>query len=49
MLSDIDFVSENASSRIMNLDKLSNITFNFKDQIIAKSRHNDTEIEVLSP
>nr|WP_307906909.1 hypothetical protein [Mycoplasmopsis bovis] len=33
----------------MNLDKLSNITFNFKDQIIAKSRHNDTEIEVLSP
>nr|WP_307925153.1 hypothetical protein [Mycoplasmopsis bovis] len=47
--SDIDFVSENESSRIMNLDKLSNITFNFKDQIIAKSRHNDTEIEVLSP
>nr|WP_233742327.1 hypothetical protein [Mycoplasmopsis agalactiae] len=47
--SDIDFVSENASSRIINLDKLSNITFNFKDQIIAKSRHNDTDIEVLSP
>ncbi|WVU91804.1 hypothetical protein V3322_00460 [Mycoplasmopsis agalactiae] len=46
---DIDFVSENSSSRIINLDKLSNITFNFKDQIIAKSRHNDTEIEVLSP
>nr|WP_233750368.1 hypothetical protein [Mycoplasmopsis agalactiae] len=47
--SDIDFVSENSSSRIINLDKLSNIAFNFKDQIIAKSRHNDTEIEVLSP
>ncbi|WP_350222674.1 MAG4530 family protein [Mycoplasmopsis agalactiae] len=47
--SDIDFVSENSSSRIINLDKLSNITFNFKDQIIAKSKHNDTEIEVLSP
>nr|WP_235750737.1 hypothetical protein [Mycoplasmopsis agalactiae] len=47
--SDIDFVSKNASSRISNLDQLSNITFNFKDQIIAKSKHNDTEIEVLSP
>ncbi|MCE6061384.1 hypothetical protein J8A71_00445 [Mycoplasmopsis agalactiae] len=47
--SDIDFVSKNASSRISNLDKLSNITFSFKDQIIAKSKHNDTDIEVLSP